>query len=125
MSQPEPTALDHENAARHREIADRQAAEYSDAVWLAIDALWAGYRPWMKLVLIDADHRKTGNVEPVATVYKVFTGDAWRRSGLLLRRLIEWGSADGEEQHTTHQGGRSAPDCEDSIRGGHDSALPA
>jgi hypothetical protein len=29
----------------------------------------------VKLVLIDADHRQTGNTTPVATVYKVFTGE--------------------------------------------------
>jgi hypothetical protein len=75
MPSPQPTAQDIANAAARREIADREAAEYSEAIWMAVEALGAGYRPWMKLVLVDADHRRTGNNTPVATVYKVVTGE--------------------------------------------------
>ena len=36
----------------------------------------------MKLSLIDSDHRRTGNTEPVATAYKVYRGDERVRNAL-------------------------------------------
>jgi hypothetical protein len=70
-----PTHQDIENARRRQQIAARQAEEYAEVERLASEALGPGWTPWMKLSLIDSDHRRTGNTEPVATVYKVYRGD--------------------------------------------------
>jgi hypothetical protein len=75
MDAPEPTAQDHDNARRRQQIADRQAEEYEEAERLALEALGPGWMPWMKLALIDSDHRRTGNTAAVATVYKVYRGE--------------------------------------------------
>ena len=69
-----PTPQDIDNARLRRQIADRQAEEYAEAERLALAALGPGWPPWMKLLLIDSDHRRTGNTEPAATVYKVHRG---------------------------------------------------
>jgi hypothetical protein len=85
---PEPIQQDIDNAAARQRIADRQLAEYSEAVALTLAALGPGCAPWMKLVLIDADHRRTGNTEPVATVYKVYRGeDRLSENSVFLRRM--------------------------------------
>ena len=70
-----PTNRDIENARVRREIAARQGEEYAEAECLAREALGPGWTPWMKLSLIDSDHRRTGNTEPVATAYKVYRGN--------------------------------------------------
>ncbi len=42
----------------------------------------------MKLTLIDSDHRQTGNIEPVATVYKVYRGEQrLTENSVFLRRM--------------------------------------
>jgi hypothetical protein len=88
MSSPEPTPQDHENARIRQEIAARQGEEYAEAERLALEALGPGYRPWMKLTLIDSDHRRTGDVRPVAIVYKVCRGtERLTENSLFLRRL--------------------------------------
>jgi hypothetical protein len=70
---PEPTRQDIDNAATRAAIAERQNSEYAAAVRLALGALGPGWTPRVKLALIDADHRSTGNTEPVATAYTVVT----------------------------------------------------
>jgi hypothetical protein len=70
-----PTQQDNENARRRRQIADRQREEYAGAERLALEALGPGWTPWMKLSLLDSDHRRTGNTEPAATAYKVYRGE--------------------------------------------------
>jgi hypothetical protein len=75
MDAPEPTAQDHENARRRQQIAARQAEEYAEAERLARQALGPGWTPWMRLALIDSDHRRTGNTAAAATVYKVCRGE--------------------------------------------------
>jgi hypothetical protein len=71
----EPSSQDLANAATRQAIAERQNAEFREAQLLALGTLGPSYRPWMKLVLIDADHRRTGNRQPVATVFKVYRGE--------------------------------------------------
>ena len=70
-----PTPQDIENARLRRQIAARQCEEYQEAERLARQALGPGWTPWMKLSLIDSDHRQTGNTEPAATAFKVYRGD--------------------------------------------------
>jgi hypothetical protein len=81
----DPTQQDIQNAALRRQIADRQQAEYGEAVALAFGALEPGWTPWMKLVLIDADHRQTGDTTPRATVYK--GEERLSENGVFLRRM--------------------------------------
>jgi hypothetical protein len=88
MDAPKPTPRDHENALLRQEIAARQAAEYAEAEWLAREALGPGWTPWMKLTLIDSDHRRTGDATASATVYKVYRGKArLTKNSLYLRRM--------------------------------------
>src|SRR5690348_15582326 len=75
LAEATPTSQDIENARRRQQIAARQAEEYTEAERLAQEALGPGWTPWMKLSLIDSDHRRSGNTEPVATAYKVYQGD--------------------------------------------------
>jgi hypothetical protein len=70
-----PTFQEMENARVRHEIADRQAEEFAEAEQLALKALGPGWTPWMKLSLIDSDHRHTGNTETAATAYKVYRGE--------------------------------------------------
>jgi hypothetical protein len=85
---PEPTDQDRENARIRQEIAERQAAEYAEAEGLALEVLGPGYKPWMKLTLLDSDHRRTGDVRPVATVYKVNRGAVrLTENSVFLRRM--------------------------------------
>ena len=72
---PEPTENDRRNAETRRAIAEKMRAEYGRCIRLALGVLGPGFTPWMKLVLIDSDHRRNGNIEPVATVYKVYRGE--------------------------------------------------
>jgi hypothetical protein len=84
----QPTEQDLENARVLREIADRQQAEYDEAALLALGALGPGWTPWMKLVLVDADHRRSGNTTPVATAYQVCRGEKrLSENSLYLRRM--------------------------------------
>lgn len=69
------TAQDHENARIRQAIAVRQAAEYATALTLAHRALGSGWKPWMKLVLLDSDYHDGRSTEPAATVYKVYRGE--------------------------------------------------
>lgn len=71
----QPTDLDHRNAAARRIIAERQQAEYDTCQRLADAALGPGWQPWMKLVLLDSDHRRTGDNTPAAVAYKVYRGE--------------------------------------------------
>jgi hypothetical protein len=68
-----PTPQDERNAAIRAEIAPRQNAQFDEA--LADAVLGPGWQPWMKLSLIDSDHRRTGDTTPVATVYKIYRGE--------------------------------------------------
>ncbi len=70
-----PSPQDIENARTRREIAARQNEVYAEAEHLALAALGPGWTPWMKLSLIDSDHRRTGDTEPAATAYKVYRGE--------------------------------------------------
>jgi hypothetical protein len=84
----DPTPQDLANATARQIIADRQNAEYAEAQRLALGALGPGYTPWMKLVLIDADHRQSGNTTPVATVYKVYCGEErLTENSVFIRRM--------------------------------------
>lgn len=88
MTAADPTSQEIENARVRRHIADRQAEEYAEAEALALAALGPGWKPWMKLTLIDSDHRATGNTEPVATVYKVHQGpQRLNENSIYLREL--------------------------------------
>jgi hypothetical protein len=90
MPAPEPTPQDHENARIRRQIADRQGEEYAEAERLALQALGPGWTPWMKLSLIDSDHLRTGDVRPIAVVYKVHRGtERLTENSLFLRRMPE------------------------------------
>lgn len=70
-----PSERDVENAALREGIASKQNAQYQEAALLALATLGPGWKPWMRLTLIDADHRTSGNTEPAAVVYKVYRGD--------------------------------------------------
>jgi hypothetical protein len=84
----QPTDQDRQNARIRQEIAARQAEEFAEAERLALEALGPGYQPWMKLTLIDSDHRRTGNREPAATAFKVFRGEERLSSrSVFLRRM--------------------------------------
>jgi hypothetical protein len=84
----EPTEHDRRNAETRRQIAERQLAEYTEALKLALGTLGPGWTPWMKLVLIDSDHRRTGNTEPVAIAYKIYRGEEKRSdNSVYLRRM--------------------------------------
>ena len=76
ISAPQPTELDRKNAALRQSVAERQADEYAEAMRVALDTLGPGWRPWMKICLIDADHRQSGDTTAVATVFKVYHGEA-------------------------------------------------
>jgi hypothetical protein len=91
------TPQDIENARRRRQIAARQAEEYAEAERLALEALGPGWTPWMKLSLLDSDHRRTGNTVPAATAYKVYRGEErLTENSLFLRRM-----PDGQVRHTS------------------------
>src|SRR5438045_2680332 len=75
QSPTEPTQQDIDNAHTRRVIAERQLAEWVEAQRLALGHLGPGWTPWMKLELIDSDHRETGNTEPVAVAFKVYRGE--------------------------------------------------
>lgn len=93
MTQPTDQEID--NAATRAAIAAKQNAEYDEAQALAEQVLGKGYFPWMKLSLIDNDHRRSGDSEPVATVYKVCRGRRFlSERSRFLRRM-----ADGTVQH--------------------------
>lgn len=84
----QPTDQDRENARIRQEIAKRQADEYGEAQRLALAALGPGWTPWMKLSLIDSDHRRNGNLKPVATVYKLYSGaERLSENAVFLRRM--------------------------------------
>lgn len=55
-----PTRQGVENANARRAIADHRAAEYHEAERMTAGALGPGFRPWMKLVLIDSDYCRPG-----------------------------------------------------------------
>src|ERR1700677_3417984 len=69
-----PTDQEVQNAALRREVAPRQQATWNECLRLAEAALGPGWEPWMKLVLVDSDHRRTGDETPVAVGYKVRKG---------------------------------------------------
>jgi hypothetical protein len=70
----QPTERDIRNAALRKAVAERQQAAWDECLRLADAALGPGWEPWMKLVLVDSDHRKTGDETPVAVAYKVRKG---------------------------------------------------
>jgi hypothetical protein len=72
--QPAPTALDPANAAM-RAIAEKQNARYAEASTLALAALGPGFTPRMRLALIDAGHRRTGDRTPAAVAYEAYRGE--------------------------------------------------
>lgn len=73
----QPTALDLANAATRQAIAERQNAEYQHCLLLALRSLGPGWRPWMKLVLIESDYHQKRDRPPVigATCFKVYRGE--------------------------------------------------
>ena len=84
----QPTELDRQNAATRQAIAERQNAVYAEAQQLALEALGPGYQPWMKLSLLDSDHRRTGDTTPAAVVYKVYRGDKrLSENAVFIRRV--------------------------------------
>src|SRR5262245_58339511 len=88
MTTPEPTDHDRRNAEIRQAIAERQATEYTEALNLALGTLGPGWEPWMKLVLLDSDHRRTGDTTPVAVVYKVYRGEErLTENSVFLRRM--------------------------------------
>jgi hypothetical protein len=89
-----PTSQEIENARVRRQIADRQAQEYAEVEQLALEALGPGWTPWMKIILLDSDHRRTGNTQPAATAYKVYRGAATSENASYLRRM-----PDGQIMH--------------------------
>ena len=91
----QPTELDRQNAETRRRIADKQNGEYREAQQLALEALGPGYQPWMKLSLLDSDHRRTGDTTPAAVVYKVYRGNKrLSENAVFIRRM-----PDGTIQH--------------------------
>jgi hypothetical protein len=87
-SSPQPTGHELEMARLRQQIADRQALEYGEAEAVALETLGPGWTPWMKLLLIDSDHRRTGNTEPVAVAYKVCRGkEPLSNQSVYLRRM--------------------------------------
>jgi hypothetical protein len=57
---------------------------------LADAALGSGWPPWMKLVLIDSEHHRTGNPTPVATAYKIYRGELALSENLVyLRQMLD------------------------------------
>ena len=101
MTGPRPSDREEENARLRAEIAARQAAECAAAQALADEALGPGWVPWMRLSLIDADHRRTGDTAPAATAYKVCRGGRRRTEEAAYVRRMPDGSvrhaADYEE----------------------------
>lgn len=89
---PQPTDRDRENARVRQQIADRQAQEYAEAQRLALAALGPGWKPWMKLLVLDSDYHRTGPTEPVATVFKVYQGDKRLSENAVYLRQLPDGS---------------------------------
>jgi hypothetical protein len=111
MSMPKPTDRDCANAAIRQAFADRQAQEYGETLKLATDSLGPGWTPWMKLVLLDSDHRRTGDATPVTVAYKVYRGEKRRTENSVFLRRMPDGSVQqagsyealfGELLHETH-----------------------
>src|ERR1700677_3054965 len=69
-----PTDQEVQNAALRREVAQRQQATWNECLRLAEAALGPGWEPWMKLVLMDSDHRRSGDETPIVVAYKVRKG---------------------------------------------------
>jgi hypothetical protein len=83
---PKPTEQDMRNAALRRTVAERQRAAWNECLRLAEAALGPEWEPWMKLVLVDADHRRSGDETPVAVAYKVRKGKGEARQVRYLRQ---------------------------------------
>jgi hypothetical protein len=79
------TERDIRNAALRRAVAERQRAEWNECRRLAEAALGPGWEPWMKLVLVDSDHRRSGDETPVAVAYKLRKGKGDARQVRYLR----------------------------------------
>jgi hypothetical protein len=71
----EPTERDRKNAEFRQAVADRQQAEYADAMRMALAVLGPGFQPWMKVSVVDSDYRRTGDDTPRAVVYKLYSGE--------------------------------------------------
>jgi hypothetical protein len=83
-----PSEQDIRNAAMREGIAAKQTEKYREAERLALAALGPGFTPWMRLTLIDADHRQSGNREPAAVVFKVYRGDErTSENALFIRKM--------------------------------------
>jgi hypothetical protein len=96
MTDPKPKQQDIDNAAYRAEVAAKQAAEYAEAERLALEAVGPGWKPWMKLVLLDSDYHRVPS-PPVAIVYKVYTGDKkLTENSIFVRRM-----PDGSVRHDT------------------------
>lgn len=97
----QPTAKDIDNAQRRAAIATRQIGEYDEALALAEAALGKGFRPWMKLSLLDSDYHHTDDATPVAVAFKVYRGQERLTENCLFIRRFPDGSvrsaADYEE----------------------------
>src|SRR4051794_7693152 len=90
---PDPSAQDRRNADLRAEIAAKQRREYDEAMTLAREAGLVGYRPWMKLVLLESDHHRTGNREARAVCFKVYRGRLRLTEASMYVRRMEDGTA--------------------------------
>src|SRR5437588_6417193 len=85
---PEPTEQDHQNAAVRAAIAEKQAADYAEAANLTLHVLGPAWTPCIKLVRLDSDHRRTGNVTAAAVAYKGCRGEQrLSENSVYLRKL--------------------------------------
>jgi hypothetical protein len=76
MTEPtEPTECDRQNAKYREAVASRQNSEYAHVMRMALGALGPGFKPWMKISVVDRDYRRTGDDTPRAVVYKLYSGD--------------------------------------------------
>jgi len=73
----DPTALDLENAATREAIEAKQNAAFHHCLILSLRALGPGWRPWMRLSLIESDYHRHRDKPPVigATAFKVYRGE--------------------------------------------------
>jgi hypothetical protein len=87
-----PTAQDTANAAYRGAVSSRQNSEYADVMRMALGALGPGFKPWMKISIVDSDFRWMGDDTPRAVVYKLYSGDERLSENAVYIRRIEDGT---------------------------------
>lgn len=100
MAEPDaqPTAQDIDNAQRRAAVAARQNQEYDEALALAEAAVGKGFRPWMRLSLLESDYHRTGDTTPVAVAFKVYRGEErLTENSVFIRRF-----PDGTMRHAAN-----------------------